>query len=178
VERAERGSAVVEGAGREPEGGRRPVGRRFGPAAELLAAGDLAAGREAEPGGELFLGGPARHVDPDFSHDFQGRGGIDAIEAGERHPLPLAWKRLMLVSYRWAAAIVTPNRETREWFPLGLRARTHVIPNPISASPAPPSVDDGRPGGLVVSIGRLSEEKGHDRLLEAFARVSAERPGW
>jgi glycosyltransferase involved in cell wall biosynthesis len=96
----------------------------------------------------------------------------------ERHPLPAVWKRLMLVSYRWAAAIVTPNRETREWFPLGLRARTHVIPNPISASPVPPSVDDGRPGGLVVSIGRLSEEKGHDRLLEAFARAADGRPGW
>ena len=35
----------------------------------------------------------------------------------ERHPLPSVWKRLMLVSYRWAAAIVTPNRETRDGFP-------------------------------------------------------------
>ena len=59
-----------------------------------------------------------------------------------------------------------------------LRARTHVIPNPIPAGAAPPRVDEGRGGGLVVSIGRLSEEKGHDRLLEAFARVAATRPGW
>jgi glycosyltransferase involved in cell wall biosynthesis len=96
----------------------------------------------------------------------------------ERHPLPATWKRLMLFSYRWAAAIVTPNRETRDWFSVGLRARTHVIPNPIPAGAAPPSVNEGRGGGLVVSIGRLSEEKGHDRLLEAFARVAAARPGW
>jgi GalNAc-alpha-(1->4)-GalNAc-alpha-(1->3)-diNAcBac-PP-undecaprenol alpha-1,4-N-acetyl-D-galactosaminyltransferase len=96
----------------------------------------------------------------------------------ERHPLPLAWKRLMLVSYRWASAIVTPNRETREWFPPGLRARTHVIPNPIPAGAVPPGGDGGRGGGLVVSIGRLSEEKGHDRLLEAFARLAPARPGW
>jgi glycosyltransferase involved in cell wall biosynthesis len=39
-------------------------------------------------------------------------------------------------------------------------------------------VNEGRGGGLVVSIGRLSEEKGHDRLLEAFARVATTRPGW
>jgi glycosyltransferase involved in cell wall biosynthesis len=97
----------------------------------------------------------------------------------ERHPLPAAWKRLMLVSYRWAAAIVTPNRETREWFPPDLRARTHVIPNPVPAGgAAPPGVGGGRVGTLVVSVGRLSEEKGHDRLLEAFARVAAARPAW
>jgi glycosyltransferase involved in cell wall biosynthesis len=96
----------------------------------------------------------------------------------ERHPLPAVWKRLMLVSYRWAAAIVTPNRETREWFPFGLRARIHVIPNPISAGPAPARVGDERPGGLIVSIGRMSEEKGHDRLLEACARIFTKRPGW
>jgi GalNAc-alpha-(1->4)-GalNAc-alpha-(1->3)-diNAcBac-PP-undecaprenol alpha-1,4-N-acetyl-D-galactosaminyltransferase len=96
----------------------------------------------------------------------------------ERHPLPSVWKRLMLVSYRWAAAIVTPNRETREWFPPDLRGRTHVIPNPIPGGAAPSRVDEGRGGGLVVSIGRLSEEKGHDRLVEAFAQVAATRPGW
>jgi glycosyltransferase involved in cell wall biosynthesis len=96
----------------------------------------------------------------------------------ERHPLPAVWKRLMLVSYGWAAAIVTPNRETREWFPPGLRARTHVIPNPVAAGAAPPGFDGGRAGVLVVSVGRLSEEKGHDRLLEAFARVAAARPAW
>jgi GalNAc-alpha-(1->4)-GalNAc-alpha-(1->3)-diNAcBac-PP-undecaprenol alpha-1,4-N-acetyl-D-galactosaminyltransferase len=96
----------------------------------------------------------------------------------ERHPLPATWKRLMLFSYRRAAAIVTPNRETREWFTVDLRARTHVIPNPVLAGAAPPSVNEGRGGGLVVSIGRLSEEKGHDRLLEAFARVATARPGW
>ena len=85
----------------------------------------------------------------------------------------------MLVSYRWAAAIVTPNRETREWFPPSpprAHAR-HPEPDPRRRRPA------GRrtaaaPARLVVSIGRLSEEKGHDRLLEAFARVASTRPGW
>ena len=96
----------------------------------------------------------------------------------ERHPLPAAWKRLMLVSYRWAAAIVTPNRETRDWFPPRIQVRTHVIPNPIPAPVARTPREDRAAGGLVVSIGRLSDEKGHDRLLEAFARVAPARPGW
>jgi len=97
----------------------------------------------------------------------------------ERHPLPAAWKRLMLVTYRWAAAVVTPNAETLAWFPPASRARTHVIPNPIpAAGAAAPGADGTRAGRLVVTVGRLSEEKGHDRLLEAFARIAAARPAW
>jgi GalNAc-alpha-(1->4)-GalNAc-alpha-(1->3)-diNAcBac-PP-undecaprenol alpha-1,4-N-acetyl-D-galactosaminyltransferase len=96
----------------------------------------------------------------------------------ERHPLPGAWRTLMRATYGRAAAIVTPNAETRELLPPRLRARTRVIPNPI---PTPSALRPSpRPGGdhLVVSIGRLSEEKGHDRLLEAFARAADGRPGW
>jgi glycosyltransferase involved in cell wall biosynthesis len=96
----------------------------------------------------------------------------------ERHPLPAVWKRLMLVSYRWAAALVTPNAETREWFPPALRARTRVIPNPIPGGAPAPHRDGERLGRLVVSVGRLSEEKGHDRLLESFARIAPAHPGW
>jgi glycosyltransferase involved in cell wall biosynthesis len=95
----------------------------------------------------------------------------------ERHPLPPAWKRLKRLTYGWAAAIVTPNAETRDLLPPRLRARTRVIPNPI-----PPALAPGRRAGradpVVVSVGRLSAEKGHDRLLEAFARVAEARPRW
>src|ERR671936_9437 len=57
VKGPEGGSAVVKGTGGEPERGRRAAGRRFSPAAALLAAGELAAGREAEPGGEVLFRG-------------------------------------------------------------------------------------------------------------------------
>lgn len=95
----------------------------------------------------------------------------------ERHHLPRVWKLLRRLTYRWAAAIVTPNEETRDLFPPALRARTRVIPNPVPrpASPRPPRAGEAR---LVVSIGRLAEEKGHDRLIEAFARVAGPRPTW
>jgi glycosyltransferase involved in cell wall biosynthesis len=96
----------------------------------------------------------------------------------ERHPLPGAWRTLMRATYGRAAAIVTPNAETRNLFPPRLRARVRVIPNPIPAPPARGRFPDARPDRLVVSIGRLSEEKGQDRLLEAFARVADGRPGW
>jgi GalNAc-alpha-(1->4)-GalNAc-alpha-(1->3)-diNAcBac-PP-undecaprenol alpha-1,4-N-acetyl-D-galactosaminyltransferase len=95
----------------------------------------------------------------------------------ERHPLPAAWRILRRGTYRWAAAIVTPNEEARGLLPPGLRARTRVIPNPI---PRPTTIRPPRSGAsrLALSIGRLSEEKGHDRLIQAFARVAGPRPDW
>jgi GalNAc-alpha-(1->4)-GalNAc-alpha-(1->3)-diNAcBac-PP-undecaprenol alpha-1,4-N-acetyl-D-galactosaminyltransferase len=95
----------------------------------------------------------------------------------ERHPLPAPWKVLRRVTYRWAAAIVTPTAEARALLPARLRPRTRVIPNPIPA-PTPPRPPRGSDTGLVVSVGRLSPEKGHDRLLEAFARIAARHPMW
>jgi glycosyltransferase involved in cell wall biosynthesis len=95
----------------------------------------------------------------------------------ERHPLPAAWRLLRRVTYGLAAAIVTPNEETRALLPPRLRARTRVIPNPV---PRPTTSRPPRrgPARLAVSIGRLSEEKGHDRLIQAFARVAGPRPDW
>jgi glycosyltransferase involved in cell wall biosynthesis len=95
----------------------------------------------------------------------------------ERHRLPRAWKLLRRLTYGRAAAIVTPNEETRGLLPPACRARTRVIPNPVlrPAAPRPPRTGAAR---LAVSVGRLSEEKGHDRLLEAFARVAGSRPAW
>jgi GalNAc-alpha-(1->4)-GalNAc-alpha-(1->3)-diNAcBac-PP-undecaprenol alpha-1,4-N-acetyl-D-galactosaminyltransferase len=94
-----------------------------------------------------------------------------------RHPLPAAWRILWRLTYGWAAAIVTPNEATRQLLPPRLRARTRVIPNPI---PRQTTIRPPRSGGprLAVSIGRLSEEKGHDRLIQAFARAAGPRPDW
>ena len=95
----------------------------------------------------------------------------------ERHPLPAAWRVLGRLTYGRAAAIVTPNAVTRDLLPRRLRARTRVIPNPIPRGAAPRSPSGGE-AGLVISIGRFSAEKGHDLLLEAFARVAGRQPAW
>src|SRR5262249_56600281 len=58
VEGAEGGPTMGEGTGGHTERGRHAAGGGFGSAAERLAPRDLAAGREAEPGGEMLLGGP------------------------------------------------------------------------------------------------------------------------
>jgi GalNAc-alpha-(1->4)-GalNAc-alpha-(1->3)-diNAcBac-PP-undecaprenol alpha-1,4-N-acetyl-D-galactosaminyltransferase len=96
----------------------------------------------------------------------------------ERHPLPRAWKRLRAVTYPWAASVVTPNAETRDLLPRRIRTRTMVIPNPVPAPAAAARADAAVDTRLVVSVGRLTEEKGHDLLLRAFARLVDRYPAW
>src|SRR5262247_2909336 len=86
MEGAEGGVTVVEGTGGEAERGGRAARRRFGAAAVLLAPGEVAAGREAEPGGEVFFRRPPSHVDSDLADDGEGGGCVNAVELGEVDP--------------------------------------------------------------------------------------------
>src|SRR4030095_3657454 len=82
-EGAERGLAVVRRTGRQAERSRRPAGGGLGATAECLAAGDLRARREGQPGGEVFVTRPAAHVEAGLRDDFAGGGRVDAVDAGE-----------------------------------------------------------------------------------------------
>lgn len=50
-----------------------------------------------------------------------------------------------------------------------------VMPNPLHVTP---TRFPDRTEPVVVALGRLSYEKGHDMLLEAWARLAASHPGW
>ena len=50
------------------------------PTAEEASAGDLVVRREREPGREVFLGGPPRHVGPDLGEESERVVGADAID--------------------------------------------------------------------------------------------------
>ena len=88
-----------------------------------------------------------------------------------------AWAGLRSVLYRRAAAILVLTRGTLSAFPPVIRRRAVVMPNPAGRYLA-----GRRPAELtsptIVAIGRLSWEKGYDRLLRAFAQVAPDRPDW
>lgn len=62
-------------------------------------------------------------------------------------------------------------------FPKRIQKISEVIENPISVRPEPlASLSKKR--NLILSVGRLSPEKNHLRLIEAFSKISNKYPSW
>jgi GalNAc-alpha-(1->4)-GalNAc-alpha-(1->3)-diNAcBac-PP-undecaprenol alpha-1,4-N-acetyl-D-galactosaminyltransferase len=107
------------------------------------------------------------------------------------HRLARPWGMLRKLLYPWATAVVAQNEHALSYFSAAVQRRGRVIPNPVvllddrflgfaqfrptTSSPESSFVHEQE---MVISVGRLSHEKGFDMLLEAFARVSGRHPGW
>ena len=96
-----------------------------------------------------------------------------------RCPLPRIWGALRRVTYRWANQIVVLTSEAKSYFDPGLQEKISVVPNPIMP---PPRNDSGVPlpkrEKSVLALGRLSNEKGYDVLLQAFSIVAPDMQSW
>lgn len=66
-------------------------------------------------------------------------------------------------------------RAYRHALPAGAAARVHAVPHGVPASGAHESSRESR---TVVAAGRLVPGKRYDRLIDAFAKLAGERPGW
>jgi GalNAc-alpha-(1->4)-GalNAc-alpha-(1->3)-diNAcBac-PP-undecaprenol alpha-1,4-N-acetyl-D-galactosaminyltransferase len=96
-------------------------------------------------------------------------------------PIALPWRALRRLCYRRAAALVVQTPSVATWAHRLVSARRVVaIPNPISHAyfPAARRARVSPRSRRVVALGRLSQEKGFDILIEAFARVSLDHPEW
>lgn len=97
------------------------------------------------------------------------------------HKIGRAWEVLRRLTYPLAARVVVQTNGVYEWASQAVpRAKVEVIPNAVRAfaqanSPRPEPMPDGR---VIVAMGRLSEEKGFDLLLRAFAEAKLTDDGW
>jgi glycosyltransferase involved in cell wall biosynthesis len=89
------------------------------------------------------------------------------------HPLWSAAKHLL---YRHADAIVCQTSASMSAIPRGARSRISVIGNPVAHFPWRPASAGG--ASRLVAVGRLTEQKGFDILIEAFARIAMRHPEW
>jgi glycosyltransferase involved in cell wall biosynthesis len=91
------------------------------------------------------------------------------------------WERLRRWTYPWADGLVTQSAHALAYFGPEVRAKGRVIPNPVLPIPgAGPQAHPGgaRPRRLAMTLGRLDRVKGHDLLIEAFARLASAFPDW
>jgi GalNAc-alpha-(1->4)-GalNAc-alpha-(1->3)-diNAcBac-PP-undecaprenol alpha-1,4-N-acetyl-D-galactosaminyltransferase len=90
------------------------------------------------------------------------------------HPI---WKQLRTLLYPRATRLIVLSESSKQFFSERVQRKTLIIPNPLHVDPiADPTLKAARP--QIVSMGRLSHEKGFDQLIDAFARIAGRFPDW
>jgi len=85
------------------------------------------------------------------------------------------WKLALRRLYPRAKAVVLLTHKSRMCLPATVQDRAVVIRNPAEAPDFQPV---GSTLKRLVGVGRLTEQKGFDLLVDAFALVASARPGW
>ncbi len=89
------------------------------------------------------------------------------------------WRLMRNLLYSRANAVAIQTERVRACFPLPVRTRCVVIPNPV-LSPAAALDREAVvvPKPALVAVGRLSAEKGFHLLISVFARLLVDCPDW
>jgi len=85
------------------------------------------------------------------------------------------WRALRRATYPWAARVLVLSDVARGYFPPAIRKNVGIMRNPIAVAPPGDVVRGAR--RQLVSMGRFTEEKGFDTLLDAFGRLATDLPG-
>jgi GalNAc-alpha-(1->4)-GalNAc-alpha-(1->3)-diNAcBac-PP-undecaprenol alpha-1,4-N-acetyl-D-galactosaminyltransferase len=112
-----------------------------------------------------------------------GRGLNVPIVISERsdpskHNIGKFWNHLRMWTYPLADRLVVQNLAAKTQFEKQLAGHVILIPNPVKL----PTLQEETPylpsTPTVITVGRLSNVKGHDLLIRAFAKVKDRFPDW
>lgn len=95
-----------------------------------------------------------------------------------RHqPVNLFWSFARRLFYPFSAKLVVQTQSVARWAQSAVPAcKISVIPNFVRNIPL--SKESDRKESMILSVGRLGKEKGHDLLLRAFAATGGAQKGW
>ena len=116
--------------------------------------------------------------------------GVPTVGSERIHPPAMPLGRFWEPARRWAypmlAGLVAQTRASAAWLREHAPAsRIAVIPNPVQYPlvPHPPQLTPSKVAPLqgrrlLLAVGRLEEQKGFARLLNAFAKLADHHPDW
>lgn len=97
----------------------------------------------------------------------------------------LHWRFLRYLSYKYLDGIVAQNQESKEWIEQNTLAnRVEVIPNsltwplPFSSQIIEPRAFIPENKRMLLSIGRLAEQKQYNLLIQVFDKLAPRFPDW
>ncbi len=136
------------------------------------------------------LEGVYREFKPDVVISFLTKTNIMALLAADRCQVPVIisernnptlqkfnrfWRMARAYTYPKAFSFVTMTMGAAEYYPARQRPRTTIIPNPVNL---PENWENRRQGNTVTAVGRLADQKQFHLLIDAFALIAADFPGW
>jgi len=80
--------------------------------------------------------------------------------------------------YPLATRLCVQTDDIAAWFEKNLGIGAAVIPNPVGQPGISGTRVEPHVRRVVVSLGRLESQKGHDRLIEAFAKIAGQARDW
>ncbi|WP_157083295.1 glycosyltransferase family 4 protein [Novosphingobium lentum] len=94
----------------------------------------------------------------------------------QRQRPPLPWRVMRRLAYARAYGLVTMTQGALQFFPRSMRQRGWVIPNMADWQHFKPRFTNTI--RVLTAVGRLTDQKGFDLLLQAFAKVADRHLDW
>jgi glycosyltransferase involved in cell wall biosynthesis len=89
-----------------------------------------------------------------------------------------AERALLGVIPRFLHSITAISEEMRSGFPKKVRGKMTIVPNPVGAAAGSRAAVRGGPEKVVLTVGRLEEQKDQRTLIAAFGQIAARFPNW